>query len=123
MQVYNTLNFTLSRLLSAYESLLPSEQTVLQMLAVVYKPIAQTKFNQILKLVDGAFLYPDFELAKTFSSEFKSKASELGLLNVDKHGIQISRTLSTELTLITVACEHYYDLLTLCEQISPVTPE
>lgn len=123
MQVYNTLNFTLSRLQAAYQGYSPDEQVVLQVLAVIYKPIAQTKFAQILRLVDNAYLYPELTLSKALTPEFKQTAQTAGLLSIDKHGIQISRTISTELTQASISQQTYYDLLSICEQISPVMPQ
>lgn len=93
---------TSQRLESLYQTFLTlceAEQSVLIILAVIYKPLGVTKLDKVIDILFMDDFLPKEKKDYRLSPERKTQLVKLGLLTSDREGIQINRLLANRLTL------------------------
>tara|TARA_R110002153_G_scaffold3042_4_gene14393 strand:- start:1108 stop:5385 length:4278 start_codon:yes stop_codon:yes gene_type:complete len=84
-------------LYQAFLRLNGSEQSLLMILAVVYKPIGITKFAQVIDILETRGLLPNPKKEYRLSVQQREQFTALSLLTVSKDGLLLNRLLANRL--------------------------
>lgn len=100
----------------------PLEQTILQVLAVIYYPVGQTNFKQILSLLAKTPAFMGQRLSPTFTPEVRDKLKKSGLVQISSRGIEIQIYLGDVLTRQCAEKGTLREIIDQIEAVIPVTP-
>ncbi|GAC20649.1 DEAD/DEAH box helicase [Paraglaciecola arctica] len=116
-------------LYQAFLRLHGSEQSLLMVLAVVYKPIGITKFAQVIDILETRGLLPNPKKEYRLSVQQREQFTALSLLTVSKDGLLLNRLLAnrlmTEIGQLRTAFElnanqKLLEIMMAAEEIVPV---
>jgi len=116
-------------LYQAYLRLHEAEQTLLTVLAVVYKPIGVTKLAEIIDILSSRGFLPNPKKEYRLSAQQREQFTKLSLLTANKDGVQLNRLLAnrliTEIDQLPTAYEFTADqklleIIMAAEEIAPV---
>jgi hypothetical protein len=92
------LNQQIESLYQAFLGLHEAEQTILMLLAVVYKPIGITKLAQVIDILGSRGLLRNSKKEYRLSAQQREQFTHLSLLTANKEGLQLNRLLANRLT-------------------------
>ncbi|MCU4675215.1 DEAD/DEAH box helicase [Catenovulum sp. 2E275] len=104
-----------------YLTLTPAEQSLLKILAVVYKPIGISKLQSLLTLAENAGLEKFGNKADFISAEKRKELIKQDFISQNRDGIKLNLLLANKLTQDCIKQNSFNLILSLAEQIVPVT--
>ncbi len=104
----------------SYLSLSEYEQTVLRVLAVVYRPIGVTKLNTLLVSVGAADCFSLGDRIRALKAEHREQLVEKGFILQNKEGILLNPLLLNHLTGLCVKDGSYQSLVKCSEKVLPI---
>ena len=88
-----------------------TEQTVLVVLAVIYKPIGLAKLAKVFDILDGQYLLPKGPKAYVFSKESRDQLSKNALVSFSLEGMKINTLLANRLSAEVEQFHHLFTFM------------
>ena len=120
MKISATTAQHVDELYAAYQALDAYTQTVLKLLAVMYKPIGASKLNKLLTALGTSAQHLTGVKLKGLKSEHKDKLVKGNFISQDKDGIQLNLLLSNRLVEDCIADHSYVGLIEQLEKNIPI---
>ncbi|MFT5816363.1 MAG: hypothetical protein ACI9VT_004142, partial [Psychroserpens sp.] len=123
------INQQIESLYQAFLSLEEVEQSILMVLAVVYKPVGMTRLTQVIDILVSRGFLPHAKKEYRLSAQQREQFTQLSLLTANKEGVQLNRLLAnrliTEINQLHTAFEltpvqKLLEITMAAEQIAPV---
>lgn len=86
-------------LIQAFSNLDETEQTILFILAVVYKPIGVTKLGQVSDILHSRGFLTQAKKEYRLTTQQKERWTKLSLLTTNREGLQLNRLVANRLTI------------------------
>ncbi len=121
MSVITDNRLEVKKYFALYESCSQQEQTILQVLSVIYKPVTQTNLKKILANLSKVKLCYGARLAATFSPQVREKLKAQGLIEITK-GITLSPFICHSLTKLAIDNGVFEQIVAQANAVVPLEP-